>query len=174
MEPEIWKPVVGYEGLYEVSNLGRVKSKIIGPRNKDGELILSGGDVRGYRQVILCKDGKHRSGLVHRLVALAFIGEPPDSRSEVNHKNFDKADNRPGNLEWLSSGDNNRHSAKVIPRLRGEEIAWSNKLTAEQVLEIRARYIPQKVGINQLAREYGVSGPTIHAIIHRRKWAHLP
>lgn len=169
---EIWKDVVGYEGLYEVSSLGRVRTNYSSARLKKGE-CLSGGNTRGYRTVILCKDGKKNAMLVHRIVAFAFLGEPPDChRPTVNHKNMEKADNRPENLEWLSQADNCRHAAPKVPRLRGEGMPV-HKLTEEDVRAIRARYIPHVVTLDQLADEYGVSNPTIHAIIHRRKWSHV-
>ncbi len=169
---EIWKAVVGYEGLYEVSNEGRVRSLVPCSRGKwQCPHYLSPGNVRGYWQIILCKDGKKKSALVHRLVAIAFIGPPPTPKHEVNHRDFDQGHNRVENLEWLTSGDNNRYSSKVIPRLRGE--ANRSKLTEEQVREIRARYIPRQCGYIRLAKEYGVSDVTIYKIVKRMKWAHV-
>jgi len=173
---EIWKSVVGYEGLYEVSNLGRVRSHHAsghrGFYNKEPH-ILSGGDVRGYRQIVLVdRNGGRRSGLIHRLVARAFLGEPPDPGHTVNHKDFDQSNNRVENLEWLSHADNNRYSAKVIPRIRGEQKS-NRKLDETKVRDIRTRYAAGNTTLTALAIEYGVSNPTIHAIIHRRKWSHV-
>lgn len=170
---ETWKPVVGYEGLYEISSHGRVRSNHASPRRASP--FLKDANLRGYRMVMLCKgDGtKPKSALIHRLVALAFLGEPPPvKRPTVNHKNMDKADNRVENLEWLSHADNNRHAQPSIKHCKGIDKP-SNKLTEDQVREIRKRYVPYVVGIDQLAKEFGVSGPTIHSIIHRRKWSHL-
>lgn len=172
---EIWKPVVGYEGLYEVSNQGRVKSFMTGGRRNGSPHILATGNIRGYRMVMLCKgDGsKPKSALVHRLVALAFLGEPPPvKRPTVNHKNLDKADNHLENLEWLSHAANNRHAAPLIPRLKGEQTPV-HKLTEDDVRSIRQRYIPHQVTLKQLGNEYGVSQQTILAIIRRKKWAHV-
>lgn len=169
---EQWKDVAGYEGLYEVSSLGRVRTLQSSPRLKSGE-CLSGGNTRGYRTVILCKGGKKTAMLVHRLVAFAFLGAPPDChRPTVNHKNLEKADNRTENLEWMAHADNNRHAAPLIPHQKGTERPDA-KLTEDDVRSIRARYIPHQVTLNQLAKEFGVSNPTIHAIIHRRKWSHI-
>lgn len=111
--------------------------------------------------------------MVHRLIAMTFLGMPEDSKKTVNHKDLDKANNRPENLEWLTLKENIRHASKIIPRLRGAEIAWSNKLTQEQVLSIRARYVPHVMSLKMLAKEFSVSEQTVHAIIHRRKWKHL-
>lgn len=90
---EIYKDVIGYEGLYEVSNQGNVKSL---KRNK----ILSPGIVNGgYFTVVLCKNGEVKHYRVHRLVAEAFIPNPA-RLPEINHINKDKTDNRAENLEW--------------------------------------------------------------------------
>lgn len=170
---EIWLPVVGYEGLYEISNIGRVRSNHESQRRTSS--FLKDANVRGYRMVMLCKgDGsKPKSALIHRLVALAFLGEPPPvRRPTVNHKNMDKADNRVENLEWLSHTDNNRHAQPAIKHCKGINKP-SNKLSEEDVREIRRRYIPFEVSLKTLGKEYGVSEQTVHAIIHRKKWAHL-
>lgn len=170
---EIWKDVVGYEGLYEVSNQGRVRSHHPSQRRKTE--FLCGGNIRGYRMVMLAKgDGtKPKSALIHRLVAIAFLGAPPNvHRPTVNHKNLDKADNRVENLEWLSQADNCRHAAPLIPHQKGME-KKNRKLNEEQVRSIRARYIPNVISLMRLAVEFGVSEQTIHAIIHRKKWKHL-
>lgn len=95
MKKEYWKPVVGYEGLYEVSNWGRVKSirfgkeRILKPfKNKDGYLLVT-----------LSKNGTHKKFQVHRLVSLHFLPNP-DNLPEVNHKDENKLNNNTENLEW--------------------------------------------------------------------------
>lgn len=112
-QEEIWKDVVGYEGLYQVSNLGRVKSveRTLNNGYKWQEKILKlTKKPRGYLRVHLCKNGTCRDEFVHRLVAIAFIPNDDIFATTVNHKNEDKTDNRVENLEWLSLGDNLRYS----------------------------------------------------------------
>lgn len=170
---EIWLPVVGYEGLYEISSHGRVRSNHESQRRTSP--FLKDANIRGYRMVMLCKGNgsKPKSALIHRLVALAFLGEPPPvKRPTVNHKNMDKADNRVENLEWLSHADNNRHAQPTIKHCKGIDKP-SNKLSEAQVREIRFRYAYGGVTMQELADEFSVSNPTIHNIIHRKKWAHL-
>lgn len=104
MEKEIWKDVVGYEGRYQVSNLGNVKSLIT---NK----ILLGGITRGYKIAILRKNNKAYVQYIHRLVVLAFIPKAK-SKNCVNHKNGIKTDNRVDNLEWVTQKENVEHSWK--------------------------------------------------------------
>lgn len=102
---EIWKPIPGYEGLYEISDIGRVKSL---PREtfgllrfKEERIISSNGDGKGYRTIKLSKNGKVSRYLVHRLVAMAFIPNP-DNLPYINHKDENRSNNNVGNLEWCT------------------------------------------------------------------------
>lgn len=106
---EEWKDIKGYEGLYQVSSLGRVKSLNY---NKTGkEHLLNPGKVGGgYLMFVLSKGGKRSNLLLHRLVAEAFIPNP-DNLPCVNHKNEDKSDNRVENLEWCTHKYNNNYGS---------------------------------------------------------------
>lgn len=101
---EVWKDVVGYEGLYQISDHGRVKST---RRN----IILKPGRGR-YLSVTLCNDGKMREISIHRLVAEAFC-EKHDGATEVNHINENRYDNRAINLEWCTRLENIRHGTGI-------------------------------------------------------------
>src|SRR5262245_9868143 len=102
IEPiEVWRAVVGHEANYEVSNLGRVRSARDRRRGAWPTFkgrILRLGDRRGYRAVVLFP-GRKTCSVAH-LVAIAFLGPPPFSHAQINHKNAIKTDNRPENLEW--------------------------------------------------------------------------
>ena len=119
MKEEVWKDIQGYEGLYQVSNMGRVKSlerTVWNGRSyyKAPERILKAGKARGYLRVMLCKDGKGKWYPVHRLVAIAFIPNP-DNLPEVNHKDENKQNNCVENLEWCTRQYNVEYSkAKVV------------------------------------------------------------
>lgn len=113
MAKEIWKDIKGYEGLYQISNLGDVKSleRVSIQSHLLPELILKQGKSR-YRQVELCdKYGKATSKLVHRLVALNHI-DNPENKPCVNHIDGDKWNNRNDNLEWCTYRENNIHAYK--------------------------------------------------------------
>lgn len=108
MKEEEWRDIAGYEGKYQVSNLGHVKSLNYGRTGK--ERILSLRTCKGgYLLVNLCKNGIVKCYSVHRLVARAFI-ENPDNLPQVNHKNQVKTDNTVQNLEWCTAEYNIRYS----------------------------------------------------------------
>ena len=100
---EIWKPVLGYEGLYEVSNFGRVKSIFYKRQGK--EIILKPCFARDYLTVMLCKNKTKKHHSLHRLVWEAFTGPIPEGM-QVNHINEDKTDNRLENLNLMTCKEN--------------------------------------------------------------------
>lgn len=104
MEEE-WRPVKGYEGLYEVSNMGRVKSLHYGKRRILKQSVLP----NGYMKVVLNKDGTANMKTVHRLVATAFIRNP-NNYGVVNHKDGNKKNNTVDNLEWCTRSYNTKHA----------------------------------------------------------------
>lgn len=105
---EEWRPIKGYEGLYEVSNMGRVKSL-----HASQEIILKQAEcTNGYMEVKLSKDGTKNMKLVHRLVAIAFI-KNPNNYECVNHKDGNKKNNTVGNLEWCTVKENTHHAIKT-------------------------------------------------------------
>ena len=110
---EIWLPIKGYEGLYEISNLGRVKSlpKVRG-RAVTGEKILKSHVVNGYEMVMLCRNYKTFNASVHRLVARAFIPNPKN-KPHINHIDGNKANNSIENLEWCTPSENMIHAYRT-------------------------------------------------------------
>jgi hypothetical protein len=101
---EIWKDIRGYEGLYQVSDLGRVR--------RGNKLLHLNTNTYGYKHITLCKNNVPKTVVVHRLVADAFI-ENPQSKPQINHKDGNKENNTVANLEWVTQGDNNRHAIKT-------------------------------------------------------------
>ena len=106
---EIWKDIKGFEGMYQVSNLGRVRSvdrfDSIG-RLQKGNIKAIRDNGKGYKTVNLHKDNKDKKCRVHRLVATAFI-ENPDNKPEVHHIDSDRSNNKLENLQWVTSKENN-------------------------------------------------------------------
>lgn len=115
MKNEIWKDIEGYEGLYQVSSFGRVRSLDRSHRMKNGYVRSIKGRVlaqsiknSGYYKVQLSKDGTQKTFMVHRLVAKAFIPNP-DELETVNHKDENKLNNKASNLEWMNIKDNTNY-----------------------------------------------------------------
>ena len=169
MEQEIWKPVPGYEGRYEVSNLGRVKTlpgrvrlhehtRVLSERVRTGSL-----DKRGYRYVNLhdAEGGKppKRVG-VHRLVALAFLPEPV-GEMHVNHKNFVRDDNRPENLEWTTAAENVRYSAKAGHLSLLKVKRSTGKTTPEMYAEARRLLLEGELNNSEISAKTGVPLSTV-------------
>ena len=101
---ETWKAIAGYEGLYEVSDLGRVKSLNYNHTGKEN-ILKPFNNSKGYLRVRLCKNGHENAIAVHRLVACAFLPNP-NNLETINHKDEVKTNNTVGNLEWMSRKDN--------------------------------------------------------------------
>ena len=160
---EEWIDVPGYEGLYQVSNLGQVKSMRKGR-------TLSQNPVRGgYLRVCLSKDGKSKGVYVHQLVADAFIGHRDGL--EVNHIDGDKRNNQVTNLEWVTRSENIKHSYKYLGRVspaKGKRIA--EKLSADDVMDIRRSNESEQT----LAERYGVNWRTIRNTRTGKAYSYLP
>ncbi len=173
-QKEIWKDVPGYEGIYQVSNLGNVKSLNHFINNKHNSKSLKKGRIlkkfiskKGYLTTSLSKNIKRYSPGIHRIVALAFIPNP-EKKPQVNHINGIKTDNRVENLEWSTNKENQIHAVKnglCNPNF-GEKHHMS-KLTNEQVLEARKLHY-DGVSNKFLSKKYNIT-PTAMGNILRKK-----
>lgn len=165
---EVWKPVVGYEGVYEVSNRGSVRRIYRTHKPNRGMTGIRKPTMnhKGYLSVALTMNGIEKKAWIHRSVLWAHVGPPPSSKHQCNHKNGIKTDNRVENLEWVTPSENVAHSFAVFGRktvnLRGEKHG-SAKLTDADVRIIAERYVKRGAS-RSLAEEYGVSRNTIWLI----------
>jgi HNH endonuclease/NUMOD4 motif/Helix-turn-helix domain len=160
---EQWRPVVGFEGLYEVSDLGRVRR--VGKAARHGKGHGGGarrGRVRrvhrgqdGYVRVQLWRDGRAFMRLVHCLVAQAFLGPVPPGQ-EVNHRNGNKADCLLANLEYVTHPENNRHAYQR--GLRAPSKPW--KLAPADV-QAAAKARAAGLSLRVIGRQFGVADSTI-------------
>lgn len=176
--PERWLPVVGYEGLYEVSDLGRVRSVDRWVCNKWGTQTLRASKVlkpridrRGYVHVVLSAGGKVKHCTVHRLVLTAFTGPCPEGQ-QARHGPGGPSDNRPENLCWGTSVENHADMKRDGTHRQGERKPLA-KLTDESVRAIRERYAAGETQ-ESLADTYGVVQATIYYVVHRLSWRHVP
>lgn len=166
---EIWKDVVGYEGFYQVSNFGNVKSLGNEFSRKERFLKLS-PQSKGYLTVVLQKNSTRKMVLVHRIVAEYFV-DNAESKVQVNHINGIKTDNRVENLEWVSHRENLDHAIKNNLTLKGEENR-NSKLKDIDVVKIHS-LLQKKTTIKELSESYNVSYSTIDGIRTNRYWKHL-
>ena len=143
MEEEIWKEIKDYEGLYQISNTGKIM-------NKKGKILKLSIDIYGYVKIQLCKNGKHKWFQVHRLVAQAFISNP-NNYPCVNHKNEIKDDNRVENLEWCTVKYNNIYNG------RQKRIAAKRKKITLQIDPNTNEIIKEWPSIAEAEKQLGVS-----------------
>lgn len=164
---ERWLPVVGYEGAYEVSDLGGVRRVLPGGRRR---LRRQCPNTSGYLTVTLSMNNVATSRVVHRLVAAAFLGPVPEGMHTC-HCNGDKTDNRAVNLRYDSPTGNQADRIAHGTDIWGER-HHAHKLTAEDVLEI---WRLQQAGARpaRLAEQFGVSGCAINDIVHGRTWTRI-
>lgn len=162
---EIWKDVVGFEGLYKVSNTGKLKSldrKDSLGHNIRGKQISTKKNNRGYVQVHLTKDGKCHMKLMHRLVAEAFI-ENKNNLPQVNHKDEDKDNNTVENLEWCTNLYNRRYGtgyARSCDKHDYKAIALTNSKKVKQFSK-DGSLIAEYISISAARRATGVSDSCI-------------
>ena len=175
---EVWKDIEGYEGLYQVSNLGRVKSlsrEVVGSygrkhvlKEKIRKLI---SDKEGYLTVTLHKGGMRKTFKVHRLVASSFIVNSA-SRQFVNHLNGIKEDNKVKNLEWATSSENQKHAYDTgLKHAPFGEKHKKAKLTSREVKLIKQQ-LNEHSG-RALARKFGVGEVTISCIKTGKTWKNI-
>lgn len=174
---EVWKNIDGYNGEYQVSNMGRVYSV------KNRMLLKESFNKDGYVLIALYNNGNRRGCSLHRLVAKEFILNT-ENKPEVNHKDLNKTNNRADNLEWVTKVENMRHAvengkfqmsderkSELSKRFSGEN-SYLSKLTEDQVKEIRKL---REVGVKRVAvaEMFNVDKRTITDITNFRTWKHI-
>ena len=163
---EIFKDIVDYEGLYQISNLGRVKSLKF---NK--EKLLKPVKRNGYHRFIFYKDYSKTFSL-HRLLMLTFKPEEYFEGAVINHIDGDKLNNNLDNLEWCTSKENSKHACGLgLINSKGKNNK-SAKLTQNEVIQIRSKYKNKHFNQRELSKNFNVTILTINRIINNKTWVH--
>jgi hypothetical protein len=166
---EEWREIEGYNGSYQVSNTGLIRSFKV---SKLGRLLKHSIDGDGYIYVHLSNSRyETRTMRVHRLVAIAFI-KNPNELTDVNHKNGIKTDNHADNLEWCSHQQNLIHYFAVLKNWDANNNK-SNKLSKDEVLSIFKLANDDPSQINTIAKMFDVSSSLVYKIKNGKKWSWL-
>ena len=168
MEKEIWKSIKNYDGKYEVSNTGRIKS--LARYYSKVDIIMKPFILKGYEKVTLMLNGKRSCFRVNRLVAEAFL-DNLGFKSEVNHIDANKKNNNVSNLEWAKRKENLKHAHTYSLFKKGED-KHNSKLNNLSVLKIREM---ASIGCSsyKISKLYNVSQAAVFYVIKRKTWKHI-
>jgi len=175
---EDWEDIIGYEGFYQVSKTGKIKSvqrfieKSNGCKLFVAEKILRPNFNTAYPTVVLHKHGKQKCCPVHRLVAGAFL-KNPKNKPQVNHLDGVKSNFHVDNLEWCTRSENVSHAYNTGLNPNRGETAVGAKLTKKEVIMIRLLYRLDNYSCRILADEFNVSAGTICNIGNKKQWKHV-
>ena len=178
VEDEIWEDIKGYEGLYKVSNMGRLKrlhrkivTKFNVTRILPEKIRFQYLNNKGYLMISLTKNKVMRTHSVHQLVAIAFIPNP-ENKKTINHINGIKIDNKIGNIEWATQRENVKHAYDTgLKKCMKGSKNHSAKLTGTDVKQIRKLLAHNTQ--RELARVFKVSDTTISFIANNKSWKYI-
>lgn len=178
MQKEIWKEIEGYEGFYQISNLGRVKSidrfvkGQIGLRKAKGDLKIPTLGKRGYYEIGLNKNSSRKTVKIHRLIALHFIPNP-ENKPHINHIDGNKLNNKINNLEWCTHAENMRHARVNGLNKDVGETHHNAKLKNSDIIKIR--YLRSKFNKThqEIANIFNVTRKNITSILNNKTWNHV-
>ena len=181
MTVAIFKDIIGYEGIYQISNTGIVKSLDRKIQTKNGAIRFLKGKILkqslntyGYKTVLLCTNGISKNKLVHRLIADIFI-ENKDNKICINHKDGVKTNNNICNLEWVTHSENLKHAFDLklripnrISKIKGSDHKLS-RLNESDVISIYNLDKPQR----EIASIFNISLSRVNQIKNKKAWKHL-
>jgi hypothetical protein len=143
---EVWKDVVGFEGIYIVSNFGHVKSLHKRKVKNKSKILSKSSKNKGYVIHSLCSNGETKYMTLHRIVAIAFIPNP-ENKPQINHIDGDKLNNRADNLEWCTSAENNKHAYKTgLSKVNRTGVGKFGKLHHNSVPIVQLDMFGNKIG----------------------------
>lgn len=174
LEGEIWKPIKGWEGLYSVSNLGRVRRESWDIPSYQNIKVLKGCPADGrYPKVTLSdkvRGGKSKIKAIHRLVGEAFVPNP-EGKPQIHHKNADVFDARADNLEWTTQSENIKYAFDSGRKkmTQGEECSWT-KYSESLILQVYKEILKEEKSQKEIASLYGIPASTVSALKNKKTW----
>jgi hypothetical protein len=166
---ERWRDVPGWEGIYQVSDKGRLKSFKGEP---SGRVLSNKNKTGGYFNVVLCGKGRERKSIkLHRLVAEAFVPNP-EGKPQVNHKDGNKQNNSADNLEWVTEKENMEHAAKSNPAFLKEMNKWNRIVRPKRVLQrsLSGKILGVFLNCKEASRATGICGRNIHQVASKTEY----
>lgn len=169
---ERWRPILGYEGFYEISDRGRIRALFkAGNFHKPGRILKPWLLKNGYLQVHLMRSGQRRKAFcVHRLLLEAFTGKHSENK-EARHLNCNRSDNSLSNLAWGTHKENMQDSV-ALGRMAAGERQGASKLTNSAVLKIRYLW-EQEVPASEIAVQFNIDRSNVWQIATRKTWRHV-
>lgn len=166
---EIWKDIKGFEGKYQVSSYGRVKS-LVGRKER---LLKQQTSEYGYKYVVLRVNKLAKVFFIHKEVLKSFVSNHK-CKKQGNHINGIKTDNRLSNLEWCNPSENIKHAFDngLVTRLKGS-LNTHAKLSELDVKEIRSICSKEHKNYKSIAKRYDISVANVSAIVLRKSWKHI-
>lgn len=170
-EEEIWRVVVGYDGCYEVSNVGNVRR--LPHRGRPIKMLSAFKEPKRYVRVVLHLNNKGKSSRVHRLVAKAFIPNP-ENKPFINHIDGNKHNNLVSNLEWCTQSENVIHSyANGLQGVCKGADNHLSKLIDQDIRKIRELYKTGQYSYRKIGDMFSVTASAIHCIVSKKSWRHV-
>lgn len=182
---EIWKDIPDYEGIYQVSTLGRIKlldrvcthyNSIHGSKFLSERIMKQEIGSNGYYRVNLTKNSKSKHPTVHRLVGLTFISNP-ENKPQINHLNGNKLDNRVDNLQWVSISENTIHAIEtgLIKVRKGDECSMRkiDSVKAKEIKELLFKKSENKLSLQKIADICGTTRNIVKDIHNGNSWKHI-
>lgn len=177
---EKWKDIPGFEGWYQASNFGKIRSKkrVVYYHGSDRKqnypsiILIPGVTESGYSTITLCLFGKRHTRRVCRLIGLTFIPNPKN-KPQINHKDGNKRNDAVSNLEWSSGSENQLHRYRVLKKgAPVGELNSNSKMNSKGVIKLRKMYSTGKFTQSELGLMFGVSQSTVYDIIKNNLWRH--
>lgn len=162
---ELWKPIKGYEGLYEVSTFGRVKSLDYNGTGKE-KIMSPVKDKNGYQKIILYRKGKRGYYRIHRLVAEAWL-KPVSEKNIINHKDECPRNNHYSNLEWCNIKYNNTYGTRLERLSKTKTNGKKSKIVYQYTLD--GEFIKEWPSLHEIERQLGYPPANISACCKRKK-----